>query len=55
MVMNAANICNEDAIADDFDTGDVDSRPIVGKYVVEIFDYLKTLEVSTKFDILYLI
>ena len=55
MVMNAANVHNEDAIADDFDTGDVDSRLIVGKYVVEIFNYLKTLEVSTKFDILYLI
>ena len=53
--MNTANVHNEDAIADNFDTGDVDGRLIVGEYVVEIFDYLKTLEVSTKFDILYLI
>ena len=53
--MNAMNVRNEDAIADDFDTGDVDGRLIVGKYMVKIFDYLKTLEVSTKFDILYLI
>ena len=53
--MNTANVHNKDAIADNFDTGDVDGRLIVGEYVVEIFDYLKTLEVSTKFDILYLI
>lgn len=53
--MNAANVRNEDAITDDFDTGDVNGRLIVGEYVVEISDYLKTLEVSTKFDILYLI
>ena len=53
--MNTANVCNEDTIADDFDMGDVDGRLIVSEYVVEIFDYLKTLEVSTKFDILYLI
>ena len=55
MVMNTANVHNEDAIADDFDMGDVDGRLIVSEYVVEISDYLKTLKVSTKFDILYLI
>ena len=53
--MNAVNVHNKDAIADDFDMGDVDGRLIVGEYVVEISNYLKTLEVSTKFDILYLI
>ena len=53
--MNTVNVRNEDAIADDFDMGDVDSCLIVGEYMVEIFNYLKTLEVSTKFDILYLI
>ena len=53
--MNAVNVHNEDAIADDFNTGDVDGHLRVSEYMVEIFDYLKTLEVSTKFDILYLI
>ena len=53
--MDAVNAHNEDAIADNFDMGDVDGGLIVGKYVVKIFEYLKTLEVSTKFDILYLI
>ena len=53
--MNAANACNEDTVTDNFDMGDVDGCLIVSEYVVEIFEYLKTLEVSTKFDILHLI